>query len=204
MLKIGREKRMDLLRQAAQAWLALTAYEYHIVCAKRKTLHDLYLRFAPDEFYHVAGFPHLNDIVLPIRFSQTRAMDKVLQGAVEESHIDKSQNYLTAVRPRLLAIIQLKTVLDRSFSTYTFDPNKVPAYTKINASYLITGGDPDVVFLFTDRKNGSKEIFSRSIFLRDRKDYRQNQTKLTLLLTERKNLRTQEYIVLYRHKNYEM
>lgn len=195
---------MDLLQQAAQAWLALTAYEYHIVCAKRKTLHDLYLRFAPDEFYHVAGFPHLDDIVLPMRFSQTRAMDKALQGAVRESHICKSQNYLNSVRPRLLAIIQLKTVLDGSFSTYAFDPNKVPISTRIKASYLITGGDPDVVFLFTDQKNGGKEIFSRSIFLQDRKDYRLNQTKLTLLLAKRKNLQTQECIVLYRHKNYEM
>lgn len=193
---------MDLLYQAAQAWLALTSYEYHIVCARKQKLHDLYLRFAPDEFFHVAGFQHLHDIVLPVRFSQAKAMDKVLQGAVTESHIRKSQSYVNSVSPRLLAIVQLEKILDNYFLTYSFDPKKTPGYTRICASYLIAGGDPDVVFLFTDRKNGTKEVFSRSVFLLDQRDYRQNQTKLTLLLLERRNLQTQECTILYQHENY--
>lgn len=193
---------MDLLQQAAQAWLVLTDYEYHIICAKKQKLHDLYLRFAPDEFFHMAGFQHLKDIVLPVRFSQVRAMDKVLQGAITESHISKSQAYTNSVRPRLQAMVQLKNMLDSNFVTYSFDPGKALTYTRICASYLITGGNSDVVFLFTDRKSSGKEVFSRSVFLLDQRDYRKNQAKLTLLLAERRNLKTQERIVLYKHENY--
>lgn len=175
---------MDLLYEAASAWQELTAFTYRITYGKRGVLHTITLKFEASEFYHLAGFQYMNDIVLPVRFSHTKAIDAALTGRITQAHISKSENY-EAIKERLTAITKLKQALDTSFQVYKFNPAVLPFYTKITAENLILAKCGDVVFLFTDQsKDGT--AFSKSIFLkREDRDFSRNQKALSVLKVER-------------------
>ena len=175
---------MDLLYEAASAWQELTAFTYRITYGKRGVLHTITLKFEVSEFYHLAGFQYMNDIVLPFRFSHAKAVDAALTGRITQEHIAKSENW-EAIKERLTAITKLRQALDTSFSVYKFNPEVLPFYTKIKAENLILARCEDVVFLFTDQsKDGI--AFSKSIFLkREGRDFSRNQKPLSILKVER-------------------
>jgi hypothetical protein len=194
---------MDLLYDAAAAWSALLPYRYDILCGKSKKLYAIRLSFDPREFYHLAGFPHLKDITLPVRFSQAKAMEKALAGAVTEAMLRKSSHYPTIIRPKLLAILALEALLNRCSGAYLFSPRRLPFYTDIRASYLLTDDNSRAAFLFTDTTDSGRSHFARSAFIMDNRDYRLNQTRLTVLQIERTDLRTDETQLLYRRDGFE-
>ena len=175
---------MDLLYEAASAWQELTAVTYRIIYGKRGILHTITLQFEASEFYHLAGFQYMNDIVLPVRFSHTKAIEAALSGRITQAHIAKSENW-EAIKERLTAITKLRQALDTSFSVYKFHPEVLPFYTKITAENLILARCEDIVFLFTDQsKDGT--AFSKSIFLkREDRDFSRNQKALSVLKVER-------------------
>ena len=192
---VKRDEKMDLLYEAALAWRELTAYAYQITYGKSGVLHTITLQFDAGEFYHLAGFQYLRDLVLPVRFSHTKAIDAVLAGKITEAHIAKSENY-EAIKERLTAITKLKAALDTSFEVYKFNPDVLPFYTKIKAENLILAKCGEVVFLFTDQA-ADGTAFSKSIFLRraDR-DFSRNQKALSVLKVERDGQ------ILYRSPNF--
>ena len=116
---------MDLLYEAASAWQELTAFTYRITYGKRGVLHTITLKFEVSEFYHLAGFQYMNDIVLPFRFSHAKAVDAALTGRITQKHIAKSENW-EAIKERLTAITKLRQALDTSFSVYKFNPGVLP------------------------------------------------------------------------------
>ena len=184
---------MDLLQQAAAAWEELTAYTYRITYGKSGVLHEIVLKFDLAEFYHLAGFQHLKDITLPVRFSHAKAIDVVLSGKLAEADIAKSESY-ESIQERLTAITRLKAALDTSFRVYRFNPDSPPFFTRITAKHLISAECGGVVFLFTDSAEDGT-TFSKSIFLkRPDHDFSQNQKALTILKIEREN---GELICLY-------
>ena len=95
---------MDLLYDAAVAWSKLLPFHYDIICGKSKKLYPISLDFKEDEFYHLAGFPHINDIVFPVQFSQCAMLRKVLDGTITEQMISKSKGYEKTAKSKLLAI----------------------------------------------------------------------------------------------------
>lgn len=175
---------MDILHEAAKAWNELTKYTYHIRYGKHATAYEINLRFDKAEFYHLAGFQYLNDVVLPYRTSHPKIIDAVLTNKIAERHISKSKNF-ELVKDRLIAISKLEAMLDNQFNIYNFNPKVLPFYTKIPAKNLITAEVGDVIFLFTDdRENG--EAYSKSIFLkRGELDYAKNQKALKILSVEK-------------------
>lgn len=175
---------MDLLYEAASAWQELTACTYRITYGKSGVLHTITLKFDGSEFYHLAGFQYMNDIVLSFRFSHAKAIEAVLTGRITEAHISKGDNY-EAIKERLTAITKLKKAMDASFQIYKFNPEVLPFYTKIKAENLILAKCEDIVFLFTDQaKDGA--AFSKSIFLkREGRDFSRNQKPLAILKVER-------------------
>lgn len=181
-----RDRTMDLLYQAAQAWKDLTQYTYRITYGQNKTLHTITLKFCTDEFYHLAGFQYTKDVVLPVRFSHTKTLDVILSGKITEADIAKSENY-PMIAERLTAITKLKAALDTAFIVYQFNPKVLPFYTNITAKNLICAQCGDVVFLFTDN-NANGEAFSKSVFLkRPDHDFSKNQKALTIFRVEREN-----------------
>ena len=158
--------KMDLLYEAASAWQELTAFFRIGSSTESVASYTITLQFEVSEFYHLAGFQYMNDIVLPVRFSHTKAIEAALSGRITQAHIAKSENW-EAIKERLTAITKLRQALDTSFSVYKFHPEVLPFYTKITAENLILARCEDIVFLFTDQsKDGT--AFSKSIFLKRR------------------------------------
>lgn len=194
---------MDNLYLAAEAWQKLLHYSYHFVFVRRKNTYDLMLSFEKTEFYHLAGFQYLKDCPLQNRFSKGKTLDKVLGGEITEEMLKKSKNYESMILPRLLAICQLQSVLDNGFESYHIREDHYPFYTEIHASFLFCGGNPNLLFFFTDKEDESQNLFSKSIFMMDGRDYRLNQSKLNLLLAERITLSGKEITELFRHPKYQ-
>ena len=188
---------MDLLYDAAVAWSKLLPYRYDIICGKSKKLYPISLEFKEEEFYHLAGFPHIKDIVFPVRFSQRAMLRKVLDGTITEQMISVSEGYEKTVKSKLLAIIQLEQLLNNCAKVYIFDSKRLGFYTKIKAKYLLVDEQNRVVFLFTDTMDAGKTYFSRSTFIMDDQDFRKNQTSRTVLHIKRTQLHTGDMEILY-------
>lgn len=183
------EKKMDLLYGAAVAWQRLLKYRYEMICGKSKKLYPIILTFDPSEFYHLAGFPHIDDIVFNIQFPKSKMLEKVLDGTITNNMISSSENYETIVKGKLQAIIQLEQLLDNCYKAYLYDPKRLPFYTKIIGKYLIVDESNDVVFLFADSTDETN-YFSRSTFVMGDQDFRANQSKITVLKVEKTDLET--------------
>lgn len=188
---------MDLLYEAAVAWNKLLQYRYEIICGKSNRLYPIVLDFAANEFYHLAGFPHAKDIVLPIRVSQPKMLSKVLDLKITEPMLVKSSNYEKIIKRKLIAIIQLEQLLNRPCQVYMYNPRKLPFYTDIKGKYLLVDAQTQVVFLFADTESGRLTCFSRSAFVMDDRDFRTNQTKLTVLQIKRTDLTTEITEVIF-------
>lgn len=194
---------MDLLYDAAAAWNQLLQYRYEIICGKRKKLYPIVLGFETREFYHLAGFPHMKDIVLPVRTSQSKMHSKVLDRTITGQMIEKSENYDKIIRRKLEAMIRLEQLLNGCPSVYLYDRWKLGFYTDIQAKYLLVDERTQVVFLFTDSEGKCAACFSRSTFVMDDRDFRMNQSKMTVLRIKRTNLTTGITDVLLRKEGFD-
>ena len=188
---------MDLLYDAASAWLKLLDYKYNIICGKSRKLHTISLDFDETDFFHIAGFPHVKDIVFPIRFSKSATLKKVLDGTITEQIISPSENYEKIVKPKLLAVCKLEELLNHCFDVYLFNPKLLPFHTDIQAKYLFVDKRNQVVFLFTDTKRHDEPFFSRSAFVMESRDYRCNQSSMTVLKIEQTTLSTGFSKIIY-------
>lgn len=188
---------MDQLLSAAKAWQALIPIKYHISCGKQGKLHSIHLAFEAADFFHIAGFQYLSDIVFPFRFSHARLVDAVLSGRITEPQIAKSERYEAWVKNRLIAITHLQAMLEGSFSAYRFDARRLPFFTKISAEYLFAADEGELVLLFSDQSD-TGTYFPKSAFLRRPDlDYRKNQSRLTILRIEREDTSSGEIALLY-------
>lgn len=190
----------DYLYQAAAVWDRLCRTQYHIIYGKKATLHQIYLNFYAEEFYHLAGFQYLKDIKLP-KYSSKNMFAAVIENKIKQQEIEQSHMYKTMVEPRLLALISLETSLDSDFSLYTYMRKFYPFRTNIEADYLITAMDPMMqpMFVFII-KNGGKMVFDFrccSTFTMGDRDYRTNQRLCTQLLKEKMDLTTNKSIVFF-------
>ncbi len=188
---------MDLLYDAAAVWDRLLGYKYDMICGRKGKQYSIVLDFEASEFHHLAGFPHMKDLVLPVRFSQSKTLSKVLAGVVTEQMIAKSKNYDSVIRSKLEAVIRLEQLLNSRFQVYLFDQKKSPFYTKIQAKYMLVDEETQVVFLFTDTDDGGATYFARSAFVMGDRDFRKNQTKLSVLKISRTELATGHSDVIY-------
>ena len=155
------------------------------------------LEFEPSEFYHLAGFPHAKDIVLPVRGSQTKMLDNVLARKITGAMLEKSTNYESVIKRKLEAIIRLEQLLNSPCQVYLYNPRKLPFYTDIKAKYLLVDEQTQVVFLFTDTEDDGASCFSRSTFVMGDRDFRINQTKVAVLQIKRIDLSTGNADVIF-------
>ena len=181
---------MDLLYDAAAAWDRLLSRRYEILCGKSKKLYPIMLGFEAREFYHLAGFPHMKDIVLPVRTSQPKMHARVLDRTITGPMIEKSANYDKIIRRKLEALVRLEELLNGCPDVYLYDRWKLGFYTDIEAKYLLVDERTQVVFLFTDSAGKCTSCFSRSAFVMEDRDFRMNQRKMTVLRIRRTDLTT--------------
>lgn len=188
---------MDLLYDAAAAWKKLLDYRYEIIWGKRGTQYSISLDFKADEFYHLAGFPHMKDIQFPVRFPQTIMMEKVLDKVITQEMIQHSQFYEKTVRSKLMALVRLEQMLNNCPNVYQFNPRKLNFFTRITADYLLSDDQNGVLFLFTETVQDGTRTYSKSTFMMDQQDFRTNQTQMKLLMLKRIDAITGESTILY-------
>lgn len=181
---------MDLLYNAAAAWANLLNYSYDITCGKSKKLYPISLAFDETGFFHLAGFPHMKDIVFPVRFPKSAMLRKVMDGTITRQMIMQSESYEKTVGSKLLAIIQLEKLLNCCSKVYMYNPRRLPFYTDIEAKYLLADERSQVVFLFTDTQDEGKSFYSRTAFVMTDHGFRTNQSNMVVLQIKRTDLHT--------------
>ena len=172
-----------LLRKAALVWESISQYRYSFTYGFKMKLYTINLSFYSEDFPHLAGFQYLKDLTLP-RFTPAKTVSKVLDGTITQEQIEKGLQYEEMVRPRLLALVSLEEMLDKEFTLYSYMPRFYPFVTSIRADYLIASHIGDISFIFLIRE-GERSLVSDCIccstFVKDERDYEQNQRPYTLL-----------------------
>ena len=105
------------------------------------------------------------------------------------------------MKPRLLALVRLKEILEQGFDLFSYMPQFYPFVTKIKADYLISSRIEPTAFVFIIREspygNAVCDFLCCSTFEESGRDYRANQRSRTLLKKERVHIETQDTVVLY-------
>ncbi len=190
----------DIFIEAALTWSELTQYNYTLTYGYKAGLRKVTITFLPSHFPHLAGFQYLHDIHLP-RYFPKQIMDKIIKGKLKYSTISKSINFEKLVKPRLEALIQLKTILDNDFSLFAYTPQHYPFRTSIKADFLISSrvNSTNYVFVIQSATLNQQEdnYLCCSAFTKGDRNYEANQRKRTLLKKERIHLPTNTNTILY-------
>ena len=193
-----------LIYRAAYIWGEISQYKYSFTYGYKMNLYSINLSFSPEDFPHLAGFQYLKDLTLP-RFTPAKTVDKILDGTITQEQIEKGNQYEKMVKPRLLALVALEYMLDSDFSLYSFMPRFYSFHTSIQADYLIASHLKDVSFVFLIRegeRSTASDCICCSTFLKDNRDYEQNQRSYTLMKKTKLNLNTGNTQVLFMKENF--
>ena len=105
------------------------------------------------------------------------------------------------MKPRLLALVRLKEILEQEFDLFSYMPQFYPFVTKIKVDYLISSRIEPTAFVFIIRESPSGnavcDFLCCSAFEKGDRDYRANQRSRTLLKKERVQVETSDTVVLY-------
>lgn len=147
------DEQQDILYRAAEVWKELTEYHYVFTYGyKGGELHEIKLTFSPEDFPHLAGFHYLKDIALP-RYSPRKTVDMILSDKITYDKVKKGALYQEYVKPRLLALVRLKEILEQEFDLFSYMPQFYPFVTKIKADYLISSRIEPTAFVFIIRES---------------------------------------------------
>ena len=81
---------MDILKQAVVSWVKIAQASYLITYGKSKKLYTLELIFDNLDFYHLAGFQYLQDLVLPA-VSRSKFINAILDDRINGEYIKDIQ-----------------------------------------------------------------------------------------------------------------
>lgn len=190
----------NLLYTAAAAWKELTEYYYVFTYGYKKRLYPIKLTFSPERFPHLAGFQYLKDVELP-RFNQAKILDKILDGTIQYTQVEKGGQFESAVKPRLEALIRLKQTIEGKFTLFSFVPQYYSFMTRIQADYLISSVNVPVDFIFIIKADSQCEavvcdFVCCSAFTKTERDYRENQRPRAVLKKERVHISTNASTIL--------
>lgn len=192
---------MGLLLDAARHWNSLNNTSYCIITGYKKQTNIINLLFRNIDFDHLSGIHYANDIDFKLHRNQYRGeklVPALLSQKLDDTLIEKSINW-SKISDRLSAIIDICKILDSDFILYKFSRRKLPFYSDISAAFfLYSEQHQNGVFLFLDSEDSI--YYCKSIFKKDIRDYRENQTRLTVLKKTKIINGNQE--VLYTYPNF--
>ena len=115
--------------------------------------------------------------------------------------IEKGANYESMVKPRLEALLSLQSILDSSFTLFSFRPDMYSSFrTNISADYLVSSQINGVsyVFLFGGGpKAVVRECICRSIFTKGDRNYEENQRPYAVLKKTKTDLSNNQETILF-------
>lgn len=191
----------DELYLAAASWKELIDYSYRFTYGYKMRLHEIFLSFSAEDFPHLAGFQYLKDVSFP-KFNPRKTVDMILNGKINITQVQKGSQFETSVKPRLEALIRLKSTLDQEFLLYSYMPQFYSFTTQIKADYLIsTAAAPtDFYFIIKEdpfQKAAQFDCVCCSAFTKGERDYRNGQRTRAILKKERIHIPTSTTTILY-------
>ena len=133
---------MDLLEQAANAFIELKKAKYRIVLSagRNKPKEEIVIDFCDTDLYHMLGFQYLTDIDLPK--SKKRVLPEIIKGALSEETISKSEYYDNdqsgySIKNRIEKVANIEQYLDSNNYNVSIFKDQHTIRTKIKADYLI-------------------------------------------------------------------
>lgn len=191
---------MNLLEQAASAWKTILEYRYFFTYGYKKNLYSINLIFSSEDFPHLAGFQYMKDISLP-NYTPAKIADRILEGKITFEQIQAAAQYENMIKPRLEALINLKSSLDNEFKLFSFMPNLYPFRTNIKADYIISShfNIDSFIFIIQATPDGKSkcDFLCCSTFEKGERDYETNQRSRTLLKKERLHMPTNILTTLF-------
>ena len=198
---------MDLLKQAANAFIELKKVKYRIVLSagRNKPIEEIVINFYDTDLYHMLGFQYLTDIDLPK--SKKRVLPDIIQGALSEETISKSEFYDKSqsghnIKNRIEKVAYIEQYLDSNNYYVSIFKDQHTVRTKIQADYLIVCREissENEYYIFIRRRKGEDGYNIVSCFPKEDISYWGG--KRYLMLKEKiidgvPNL-------LFKHKNYQ-
>jgi len=193
---------MSLLYNAATVWKSLSNVAYEIVIGRKNDSRTIRLIFRNVDFDHLVGMQYAKDIDFGVQikdFTADKLINAILDGKIDASLIEKGIYWNDKISHRLHGINSLCNLIEGAHYIYEFDSNKLPFYSKIEASYLICDKEHHYgFFVFFDEENGI--YYCKSIFRDMIKDYTRGKIRWTVLKIERISDMNTE--VVFTHPNY--
>lgn len=187
----------DILTESAMAWDRLCRSRFRITYGFKCKLHAVEIAFAVEDYYHLAGFHYARDVMSNFR-GHGRALRLVLDGKITIDRLKMSGNYEAMIKPRLLALCRLEDALESNFCLLSFDRSRYPFATDIKANYIIASHLDGVYYAFIVGLSNNEEAYKCcSIFQQGSRDYTVHQTKFAVLKTEKYDVTSGQWTVLY-------
>ncbi len=197
---------MDLLRNALQSFVEISAYKYRLVLSsgQSKPLTYITITFCEEDLFHILGLQHLTDIDLPK--SKKLLIGKIRNGNITEEYISKSENYNNEslgynIRQRIEKACYLEQYLDSDDFTVSIYKLKYHDQSVIRADYLITCKrieSDEEYYIFIRRRKETETYGIISCF--PKKDVSYWGGKRYLMLKEK--VKGDISCILFKHHNY--
>ena len=197
---------MDVLLQAAENFRRLTFIKYRFILGKRNKMTDISIIFSEKDFHHLAGLQYLKDMP-ELKQSRSKIFNKIIADENFRKKIYKSTFYPN-IEKRLYALIQLEFLLDNNNIIFRYD-FRADKTSNIKADFLIQTFDQDniEIYIFGEKMsdintNNTQEVYCKSMFPKETKDYTRYQSKFTVLKMIKSDTDSEMILKTYINNNF--
>lgn len=186
---------MDKLQECAKAFEKLLDKKYHIIIGRKGKSVEIKLAFDIVDFHHLVGLHKLKNLRLS-RGNREKIFKDILAGHISFSDIEQSPHF-NQIKNRIEPFLDLENILDDNRLIFKYN-KKSHSFSLIQAEYLLsTPYKSNEIYIFLDRKGSEGQLFCRSFFPREYKDYTIGQPTYALLYKEKITISTGEKEVQY-------
>lgn len=185
---------MRNIRDCVSAFLPLLNTEYEIVLGRKGVSVTLRITFDKKDCFHLMGLQYLIDRP-ELNRDRGKVFDEIVAGSITARQVESSDFY-KKIEERVNFLPLLEQLLDSNDTVFKYN-QKANTYSMIDADYLMKNNMEDRnLYLFLSQGSDDR-YFCRSFFPEQKKDYTKNQASWTMLYKKKRNLSTDEEMVLY-------
>lgn len=185
---------MRNIRDCVSAFLPLLNTEYEIVLGRKGVSVTLRITFDKKDCFHLMGLQYLVDRP-ELNRDRGKVFDEIVAGSITARQVESSDFY-KKIEERVNFLPLLEQLLDSNDTVFKYN-QKANTYSMIDADYLMKNNMEDRnLYLFLSQGSDDR-YFCRSFFPEQKMDYTKNQASWTMLYKKKRNLSTDEEMVLY-------
>lgn len=178
------------LKKAATNFDNICSKKYKIIVAKKGKTHNINLTFERNQFFHLLGIQHLNDINTTYNFKNT-FFKNVMNNKINMNTISKSCYYNKwCIEDRIEIVDNLEKYLDSDYLKFGKYINN-NCFSKLEADYIfIKILDPVNCNIFAKKRNNSDNYCLNSC--NKNNNYISKATSLSVIYKEKIDIKTNE------------